>query len=47
MGFPARPYLFFGFALLSAFEDESWVFFPLGRCVMYLIQVNKSHDYCK
>lgn len=28
MGFPARPYLFFGFALMSAFEDESWVFFP-------------------
>lgn len=22
-------------------------FFPLGRWVMYLIQVNNSHDYCK
>lgn len=26
MGFPVRPYLSFGSALLSAFEDESWVF---------------------
>lgn len=47
--FPARRYLSFGFALLSAFVDESWVllFFFLGRQVMYLIQVNNSHDYCK
>lgn len=25
---------------------EVGVFFSLGRWVMYLIQLNKSHDYC-